>query len=135
MADRDTATGKGGNRLFMRLLEEYKGAHGEFFEKKARESLAMFHDDHVHLEDGIVRWKSNGRIPPDDLLELWHYAGCTFDYHKSCQRRSAEEAEAIKEYTLQRKDYVPSDEELTEMRAAFGKTVVVDAITGKKIKL
>lgn len=119
----------------MRLLDEYKGKYGTFFETKARESLAMFHDDHVYLENGIVRWKSNGRIPPDDLLELWHYGGCSFDYQKSCQRRSAEEAEAIKEYTLQRKDYVPSDEELMEMRAAFGEDVVVDVITGQKIEL
>lgn len=119
----------------MRLLDEYRGVHGEFFEKKAKESLAMFHDDKIYLENGIVRWKSNGRIPPDDLLELWHYAGCSFDYEESCRKRSAEDAAAIKEYREQMKDYIPSGEELMEMRAAFEGTMVVDVLTGKKIKI
>lgn len=97
----------------------------------ARLRLAFANDTMVK-EPGVLRWKSNGRcVPPWSFKEAF----CT-----PCQAHvdayDAETQAFLAEYRESRKNYVPSGEELGEMRANFEPgAVVVDVITGQKFKL
>lgn len=85
-------------------------------------------------DNGIVRWKSNNRVPPQDILIEWDNAGFSFDIEASRKAREKDFAAFAAEY---RKNYKgPTAEEMSEMRAAFGPGVtVVNALTGTRIKL
>lgn len=84
--------------------------------------------------DGVYRWKSNDRVPFDDLLEP---AGVDEATRAVCAAARDRDTQAfLAEYREQMKDYVPSGEELAEMRAEFGEgTVVVNVITGQETRL
>lgn len=92
--------------------------------------------DNFYVKDGIARWKSNDRVPFDDMLECFQHLGrITEDVRKnSAPAREAEAAAAIAEY---RKNYKgPSAEDLMEMRAAFGPgEKVINVLTGTEIQL
>ncbi|MDD2269230.1 MAG: hypothetical protein PHY15_06740 [Eubacteriales bacterium] len=119
-------------RLYGQLLDDYHGRHGELRRREAEKSLKSFADTYV--KDGIVRWQVNNRIPPHDLLLLWHGAGEVFDLEKTVQERAAEAQDDIENYKKANKSF--SDEEMFEMRSAFGEgTTVVDVLSGRKIKL
>jgi hypothetical protein len=86
--------------------------------------------------EGVVRWKSNNSVPPKEVLEFWKHQNKEFNYKKSNEVEEKETEKFIQEYRESRKNYVPSEEEMFEMRAAFGPgEQVVDIITGQKIKL
>lgn len=86
--------------------------------------------------EGIPRWKSNDRVPMNDMLDMWKYLGKDFNYEKANETRQKEDEEAIKQYCNRRAEYRYSDEELIEMRAAFGEgQEVVDILTGESIIL
>jgi hypothetical protein len=101
--------------------------------RKTPEQLAAMLADEATLTDGVYRWKSNGQVPPLDLLEI---AGVPLGILQTCRvAYNADTAEAIKNYREARRNG-PSAEELYEMRAAFGPgETVVDVITGQRIKL
>jgi hypothetical protein len=85
---------------------------------------------------GVVRWKSNDRVPPQDCLDEFAEAGCEFNMVASVRAREADDREFFAEYRRQQASRQPSAEELFEMRAAFGEGAeVVDVITGRRIKL
>lgn len=92
-------------------------------------------DNVVVGELGVIRWKSNGQIPPEDCLqelEKW----ISFNRYLSSMIREEEDANFLTRYKEQQKNRVYSEEELNEMRSAFGKgATVVDVITGKEIQL
>lgn len=107
----------------------------EFREKDAERVIKQFETD-AYVIDGVIRWKSNDRIPPNDILELWHYKGKDFDYEKSVAISDHETTLSLRAYRDRMKNYSPSPEELSEMRSAFGSGAkVVDVITGKEIQL
>lgn len=86
--------------------------------------------------ENVPRWKSNNRVPMNDMLDMWKYLGKDFDYEKANETRQKETKEEIEQYCNRRAEYRYSDEELVEMRAAFGEnTTVVDILTGQEIKL
>lgn len=90
--------------------------------------------DAIVEEDGAIKWKSNGRYLMDDFCEKLEYAGYDFSREATKLARDAQNSRFIEEY---RKSYKgPSTEELSEMRAAFGRgTKVVNVITGETIQL
>jgi len=115
-------------------MDEYNGKYGDFFQKRAKESVEMFNAEQITVTQGVVRWNSNNSIPPSDLLELWHHAGCEFNYDKTIAIRDEEISASLEEYRKTKRP--PSEEELLEMRAAFGRwTKVVDIITGQDLIL
>ncbi len=87
----------------------------------------------ANVVDGIVRWNSNGNIPPSEVLVSWKRLGCPFDYDKSTELRGKEIENFLKSYAQQTKEI--SDEELYELNAAFElDEKLIDVITGKRIK-
>lgn len=113
-------------------LKKYPEDH--FFYKEAMRKGDLFED--VYVIDGIVRWKSNNSVPPTELLELWQYLNKDFSFEKSLKQQDIENSNFLKQYREQQANRSYSEEELFEMRSAFGTgTKVVDVITGKTIEL
>lgn len=98
------------------------------------ERLRQSFDTDTIKVDGVIRWKSSGRVPPTDVLDFWRHIGKRFNYNKSIAAQKRETREVLRQYRGNQRP--PSPEQLAEMRAAFGRgTKVVDVITGRKIKL
>lgn len=96
----------------------------------------QFHTNTYTQPDGVVRWSSNHRVPPHDILEYWAYIGKPFNYVLSEQTRQKEEAEVLAQYNKANAQRKPSTEEKHEMQMTFGTgTTVVNVITGRKTKL
>lgn len=106
-----------------------------YYKEQAERLLIEFYT-RATVTDGVVRWTSNDRVPPSDILEFWHHIGKKFDYEKSLKVQEEENAAFLENYRKQMENYVPSQEERYEMEAAFGKgATVVNVLTGKKIDL
>lgn len=90
------------------------------------------YDEH----DKVLRWKSNGSVPPADCVAHWNFLGltCTDTLLRCDEVRARELADFAAEY--RKNQGPPSDEEMFEMRAAFGPgEVVVDVISGRRTQL
>jgi hypothetical protein len=100
---------------------------------KARKAFA---EDASVDHKGIIRWKSNGRVPPDDCLADFAELGLPFNIAATKAEYEAETQKFLSEYRKREANRKPSAEELFEMRAAFGEGAeVVNVITGRKTKL
>lgn len=92
------------------------------------------YDEH----DKVLRWKSNGSVPPKDCVAHWQYLGlvCTNTVLHCDEVRKREQTAFLAEYVKHQRNNPPSDEELFEMRAAFGEgETVVDVLSGRRIYL
>lgn len=86
-------------------------------------------------DKGVLRWKSNNSVVPWDCAQLAYALGIRISV-SACRRvRDRELARFFSEYRDSCADKNPSSEELSEMRAAFGKGKVVNIITGREIQL
>lgn len=100
------------------------------YAKKSKEEFS--------IENNVIRWKSNNNIPPKTILySFLHLNYVTeYDVENSLKVYQIEMEQKLKEYKEMMKTYIYSDEELYEMKAAFGKgTTVVNVISGSKIQL
>lgn len=119
-----------------RLAADFLGQDA-FWKKEANECLKRNINEYV-IKDNALVWKSNGRLVPTDIIELLHAARVINDVEYISALANydyilAKEIEEIRELMNKR---TQSQEELNEMRNAFGKgAVVVNVITGKKTKL
>lgn len=79
--------------------------------------------------NGIIRWKSNNSVPPQEIVEFAAHLGYPVNTGASKAVREYEMDQFITEY---RKNYSgPSAEERAEARAVHGPGVtLVNAITG-----
>ena len=121
-----------------RFEKELSGALGAYWKKEAEKELARVEKD---LEEGRITIDENGiakncigRTLHDDMLEKVAMVTSKVNVETTRAARDEETAKAIEAYKA---SYTgPSEEEMFEMRAAYGKgTTVVDIFTGKKIKL
>ena len=121
-----------------RFEKELSGALGAYWKKEAEKELARVEKD---LEEGRITIDENGiarncigRTLHDDMLEKVAKVSRKVNVEATRAARDEETAKVIEAY---RASYTgPSEEDLFEMRAAYGKgTTVVDIFTGKKIKL
>lgn len=118
-----------------RLTREYLGEFGPFFQREATRMADKFDTD-AYVKNGVVRWKSNDQVPPDDILELWEHCGKPFDCELSKVYSRDETAQALEAYRQRMANHTYTDEEKAEMRTAFGPgATVVDVITGQPIPL
>jgi hypothetical protein len=86
----------------------------------------------------VVRWKSNNNIPPEECIDAFLKAGFITEQESinSTEQREIETAASIQKYIERMKNHVPSDEDVFEMRSAFGDgSIVVNVITGKRTQL
>ena len=108
----------------------YKEGHP--FRTDAERTAEKFDTD-TTITNGVVRWNTNDRVPPADILEFWAHLGKEFDLEKSEQARKEETNAFLNEYRKQQEGQEVSAEQRAEARAAFGPgVVVVDAISGRK---
>jgi hypothetical protein len=118
-----------------RIIREWLGKEGTFWKNRADASVKQYFEEASDV-DGVIRWKSNGKVPPQELIELWAYVGLVdqWTFIRSMKTRDAEQSASLKKYAEANQGY--SQEQLFEMRAAFGAgATVVNAITGEKITL
>lgn len=100
--------------------------------------LARFEEDEAYVDaQGIMRWRSNESVPPAECLAAALDMGLiTLPQHNRSTEVGQAETRAVIEAYRANQPAQPSDEELYEMRAAFGPgEVVVDVITGRKTQL
>jgi len=92
----------------------------------------QFYVDETNSETGpVVRWNSNDRIPFADMLQEFVDAGWidTLTQANSLAQRKVEDRIALEAYARNYKG--PGEEEMFEMRAAFGPGAkVVNVLTG-----
>lgn len=121
-----------------RFQREISGQLGDYWQSSAeqdvKEAVIDADKNAIVEDDGAIKWKSNGAYIPDDFCEKLEYAGYKFSREATAVKRNAQVQKELAQY---RANYTgPSDEEVAEMRAAFGEgETVVDVITGKTIKL
>lgn len=97
-------------------------------------NLAKWSDAYVDPH-GVVRWKSNDRIPFSDMLEVWHGAGLKFNMALSLATRKIEDAASIREYAAAQANRTPEQiaEQRAMARAAHGPGVkLMNVFTGEK---
>lgn len=122
-----------------RFQMELSGALGEFWKKEAESELNKVYADYmmgdITIVDGVA-YNKIGRPVMEDMAEKIELAGLPIDRVATKKANDEYSSKVIAEYKKSMENHVYSDEELFEMRAAFGKgTVIVDAFTGKKIRL
>lgn len=105
------------------------------FRRDAERLTQSFNTD-TYKQDGIIRWKSNNQVPPQEILDFWKHIGKRFNMQKSIQARNKDNQMFMEQYRKSQANRKRTLEELSEMRNAFGEgTVVVDVITGKRTRL
>ena len=122
-----------------RFQQELSGALGEFWTKHAKEEIARMQEKVDNHEictnmNGAAFWNSNGNYLPDDVAEKLSCTDFPFSLEETAKARETQNDLFFENY---RKNYQgPSEEELEEMRAAFGPgETIVDIITGQRISL
>lgn len=109
------------------FANEWNGLLGDFWYRNATEEVNRLYnkkDDMIIEEDGAVRWKSNGNYLPDDCMEKLEYA--PYDLSSKISReatkikREKQTQEFLKEYRKEMENHKYTQEELGEMRNAFG---------------
>lgn len=120
------------NRLIA-LWETYPEGHPA--RSNADYAFQQFYDNTVKL-DGVVRWKSNGSVPPQEILEFWQHVRFRFNMAKSVAARNKDEKEFLARYAQAQRNQPPSAELMHELRANHPPgTVIQDVVTGRKIRL
>ena len=122
------------------LEKRLSGAYGAFWQKEAKKQVADMQTKADNGEiifeiNGAVKWVSSGNYLPEECVELLLHTAYAdkVDPDITALARKVQTHEQLERYRESRKNYVPSDEELYEMRAAFGEgTTVVDVITGQR---
>lgn len=123
-----------------RFDRELRGEFGDFWKKEAIRYLHKIEEEVFKGEitvdsDGVAR-NCIGRVVVDEVANALDYIiqDGSFRLDKTVEAREVEDAQFIKNYIAQ--DRGPSDEEIIEMKAAFGEgTIVIDVLTGKRIQL
>jgi hypothetical protein len=120
-----------------RLVGEYLGLHDEFWEKNAAKKIDEYLAD-MTIENDTPRWTLTKNGIPGDILALLFVAGKITEtqFNNGNEYRQTKDKKEIAEYIKQQQNREYSEEELFEMKAAYGKgATVVNVFTGKKITL
>lgn len=123
-----------------RFDRELRGEFGDYWKKEAIKYLhkieeEVFTGKITFDSEGVAR-NCIGRVVVDEVANALDYIiqDGSFRCDKTIEARQKEDEEFIKNYIAQ--DRTPSNEELIEMRAAFGEGAkVVDILSGREIQL
>ena len=121
-----------------RFMEELKGKRGAFWQKEAEKELAKrqaeLESGKITIDENGIAYNSIGRVVVEEWVEQLALITDKIDAEATRAARDEAVAKELDEYRKQRKGY--TEEELAEMRAAFGAgTTVRDIITGEEITL
>lgn len=122
---------------YNRLIKDLSRDESDHRNKWAKETIA-----HVKYEmsrsritvdsDGIVR-NCIGSCLMDDLLAVAVYVNPSISVENTQRARNIEDEAFLSEYRKMRATKGYSDEERAEIANAFGKSTVVDVLTGRSI--
>ena len=121
-----------------RFEKELSGALGAYWKKSAEKELEKVKEE---LEKGLITIDENGvarnrisRVLMSDMLEKLTYVTDAVDTEATTKAREEEVTKILEEY--RRNARPATEEELDEMRAAFGTgKTVVNILTGEKYHL
>ena len=121
-----------------RFAKELSGALGAYWKTSAEKELEKIKED---LKQGLITIDENGvarncigRVLMSDMLEKLTYITDEVDAEATNAARDEEVQRSLAAYRANAKP--ASEEEINEMRAAFGKgKTVVNILTGERIKL
>lgn len=120
--------------------KDFCGLNGEYWkaeaEKKLRKTKEELESGAITIdEDGVARNKIR-RALSSDIAEMVSMITSRIDRKKTSEAYDKECSEAIEGYRNRRQEHGYSEEEIFEMRAAFGAgTTIIDIITGEEIVL
>jgi len=117
------------------------GELGEYWQNRALEKISDYQkkaeSGEILLDDNnAAYWKSSGNYLPQDSAEILLHTSFKFDYENTLLAAKKQTEGFIEDYKKRMANYKPDEEELVEMRAAFGEgATVVNVFTGQSIKL
>lgn len=127
-----------------RFVRELNGELGEYWKNEALKQIADIEKKYengellIHPGYKTARWISNGNYIPMHCLEILLHSKYAYLVDAEAHKAALDEqtTESINRYKESMKNHVYTEEELGEMRNAFGEGhVIVNVITGEKITL
>ena len=121
-----------------RFQKELSGEFGAYWEKEAQKELERVKADlqagKITIDENGVARNCIGRVLMSDMLEKLTYVTDEVDAEATKAAREKEVSRSLAEY--RRNARPASQEELDEMRAAFGESqTVVNILTGERYSL
>lgn len=113
---------------YVNILKNGKTTHPDYLEA-VRLARQVSDSADTSLVEGVLRWRSNDRVPPAEIVALALYVGQEVDVPKCNAVRSAELSTFLAEVRAQ--DKPMSAEQRAEARAEMGPGPVVNMITGR----
>lgn len=123
-----------------RFEKELNGSLGEYWQRSAKEELRKIEEEikcgKITIDENGVARNCIGRIVTSEIAEKITYVDDRIDIEATTEAREIEDSISIARYKKAMENHKYSEEELSEMRSAFGAgTVVVDVLTGREIQL
>ena len=126
-----------------RFEQELSGSLGAFWKKHAEEEIRKMEERQMNGEiffgaDGVVRWAKVNRVMNAECRQIIAHTAYRDLFSEEASAKAEKEANKafFEAYAKREANRQRSDEELSEMRAAFGTgTTVVNVITGQRISL
>ena len=121
-----------------RFERELSGALGAYWKNSAEKELEEIRKDlaegKINIDENGVARNCIGRVLMSDMLEKLTYVTDEVDEEATKAARDEEVTRSLAEYRRNAKP--ASEEELSEMRAAFGEgQTIVNILTGERITL
>lgn len=123
-----------------RFERELNGLLGDYWKREAQKELERIAEEirngEITFDENGVAYNCIGRVLMSDMAEKVAYVDDRINIEATANARAEEVEKSIAEYREARKNYKRTEEELAEMRAAFGKgTKMVDLLTGEEFTL
>ena len=121
-----------------RFERELSGALGAYCETSAEKALTKIRQEVgqglTTIDENVIAKNRIGRVLMSDMLEKLTYITDAVDAEATTKAREEEVAKTLEEY--RRNARPATEEELDEMRAAYGRgRTVVNIITGQRYRL
>lgn len=114
----------------MRLFNDKDARKISKWQEKEREHTRKQLREETFERNGALVWKASGNVVP---MDVFRDAGYLPPKSQKAER-DRQVDEHLAEYLERMKNYQPSEEEMFEMRAAFGPgETIVNIITGKVV--
>ncbi len=119
---------------FNRLIIDFKNDDLPFIQQRARKEADKLRTD-ATLNNQVLRWTSNNRVPPEDYVEFAHFLGMDVDIDACNLGRDCDTATFLDGYRNAQGKRGADEiaEQRAEARAAMGPGVaMVNVITGER---